>query len=77
MERDAKKQEYLIGVAMTRDDEFRAWLVKEPREAARSLGVRLTDREAMFISGLDVSELNKAASGVQAAIPISNNHWGE
>lgn len=72
-----QEQDYLIGVTLTRDDAFRAWLVRDPRAAAKSVGVELTDREVQYISSMNVDALNKAAAYIQETLPPRNTHWGE
>lgn len=53
--------EVLAGAALMRDVKFRQWLIQDPRAAAASVGVKLSDAHVLRIQGLDVKKLHRMA----------------
>lgn len=66
------QRERLIGAAVVRGYEFRQWLLGDPRAAAKSIGVFLTDAEVETIRSLDVEKVEHllAAMGQTLVGPI-------
>ena len=64
----------LVGKTML-DADFRGWLLKEPKEAAESIGVRLTEAQVSGIRQADPEKVGVLAEDFQGLIGPSPWIW--
>lgn len=76
---DVSPLEILAGAAMMRDVAFRQLLIKDPRAAAATVGVKLSDAQVTLIQGKDVKQLHRMANSFRkyAGLPPAGMPgWG-
>lgn len=62
---EINRRELLAGAALMRDAKFRRWLVEDPRAAAASIGIKLSNAEVTMIQNKDLKKLNRMALSFQ------------
>lgn len=65
-----RQQERLIGMAVARGYEFRLWLLSDPRAAAASVNIRLTDDEVEAIHSLKADMMDELAAQLEKKLVV-------
>jgi hypothetical protein len=59
------------------DEAFYQWLQEDPRAAAASIRIALSDADVIYIEGIDWSELAKHSEAIRTALNLEQvtNSW--